>query len=116
MPYLLIITNVLLMTIGQLLFKQTAIFSNNHPELNIFAKFLLNPWLYFAGLSFAAATIAYVRILTTMQLSLAYPLVTALAYTLTIFGSLYFFGERLNMVNFWGILFIILGVSLTTLR
>lgn len=114
MTYLLIIIEVSLLTIGQLLFKQAAIFSNMHTELSQLEKFLFNPWFYLAGTSFIVATLVYMKILTNMELSVAYPITTTLAYILTIFGSLYFFNERMSAVNAIGIVVIIFGIILAS--
>lgn len=114
MQYFLIILNVILMSIGQLLFKQTAIFLNAHGELSMINKFLLNPWFYGAGISFASATVIYVKILTNMQLSTAYPIITTSAYIFTIFGSIYFFNEKLSIINVFGISIIFIGIALSS--
>jgi len=114
MPYLLIILNVILMSAGQLLFKKSAVFLNAHAELSQINRFLLNPWFYLAGLSFTVATIIYVKILTNMQLSAAYPTITTLAYILTILGSIYFFNEKLSLINVIGISIIFIGIALAS--
>lgn len=71
MIYLLLILNVSLMSIGQLFFKQSAVFVNYNPNLNILTRYLLNPWFYAAITFFAVATFFWVQILTTMKISVA---------------------------------------------
>ena len=116
MPYLLILINILLMTSGQLLFKQSAVFLNKHKDLGGFEKFFFNPWFYMAIVSFAIATIIYIKILTTLQLSTAYPVITTLAYILTIYGSVYFFSEKITPFNILGVLIILIGITISSIK
>jgi len=115
MPYFLLFFNIILMSIGQLFFKQSAIFSENHSELNIALKYILNPWFYGAISFFAVSTFTWVKILTQMKISLAYPILS-ISYILTAIGAFYIFQERLTILNMVGIFFIILGVSLISIK
>lgn len=115
MPYLLLAINIGLMTIGQLLFKQSAIFFNNNEQLNFFYKFLFNPWFYGAISFFAISTFTWVRLLTLMRISVAYPILS-LSYILTAVGAFFIFGEKLSVINIFGISIIMLGVSLISIR
>jgi multidrug transporter EmrE-like cation transporter len=110
MTYALIFFNIILMSLGQLLFKQSAIFASKHQELTQINRLILNPWFYIAGTSFAIATIIYIKILENMRLSIAYPIITTVAYILTITGAIYFFNEKLSFINVLGILIIIIGI------
>ena len=83
------------MSIGQLFFKQSAIFSNNNTELNIIYK--------------------YLKILSEMKISIAYPILS-ISYILTAIGAYYIFQERLTALNMVGIFFIMLGVSLISIK
>lgn len=104
-----------MMSIGQLFFKQSAIFSENHPELNIFLKYILNPWFYGAISFFAVSTFTWVKILTQMKISIAYPILS-ISYILTAIGAFYIFQERLTILNMVGIFLIMLGVSLISIK
>lgn len=115
MIYILIIANVSLMSIGQLFFKQSAVFMNNNSNLNFIARYLFNPWFYAAVAFFAVATFIWVQILTTMKISVAYPILS-ISYVITAAGAYYFFGERLSPVNLAGILLIMFGVSLVSIK
>ena len=115
MPYLLLTINILLMSIGQLLFKQAANFLNNNTQLNLLSKYLLNPWFYGAVFSFALSTFIWVRILTQMKLSVAYPILS-ISYILTTAGAILLFDEKLSILNFFGILCIMIGVSLVSIK
>lgn len=116
MPYLLIVINIGLMSIGQLLFKKAAIFINlNGEHLNLLTKYLLNPWFYGAVFSFGMSTFVWVQILTQMKLSVAYPILSV-SYIVTAIGAFYFFGEKLNNFNLIGILFIMIGISFISFK
>ena len=111
MPYLLIALNILLMSIGQLFFKKAAVFINGNSNLNLATRYLFNPWFYMAIFFFAVGTLTWTQILTSMRLSVAYPILSV-SYALTALGVYYFFGEKLNLLNIVGIFVIMLGVSL----
>lgn len=115
MPYLLLAINVLLMSVGQLLFKRSAIFFNSNEHLGFVYKFLLNPWFYGAVSAFAISTFIWVKILTQMKLSIAYPLLS-ISYILTCIGAFFIFHEKLNTINALGILCIMIGVSLISIK
>lgn len=115
MPYFLLFFNIILMSIGQLFFKQSAIFSENHPEFNIFLKYILNPWFYWAISFFAISTFTWVKILTIMKISVAYPILS-ISYILTAIGAFYIFQEKLTALNIIGILLIMIGVSLISIK
>lgn len=104
-----------MMSIGQLFFKQSAVFSGNHPELNIALKYILNPWFYCAFFFYGTATFTWVKILTQMKISVAYPILS-ISYILTAIGAYYFFNERLTSLNMVGIFLIMTGVSLMSIK
>jgi len=115
MPYFLLAVNIILMTTGQLFFKQSAIFVNHNIGLNLFTRYIFNPWFYGAVSFFALSTFVWVQILTSMKISVAYPLLS-ISYILTALGAYYFFGEKLSPANIAGILVIMLGVSLISIK
>jgi multidrug transporter EmrE-like cation transporter len=115
MIYLFLIFNIILMSIGQLFFKQAAIFVNGHEKLNLVTRYLYNPSFYAAIFFFAVATFTWVQILTKMKISIAYPILSV-SYILTALGAYYFFGEKLSPTNIAGIFVIMLGVSLISIK
>jgi multidrug transporter EmrE-like cation transporter len=115
MPYFLITANIALMCAGQLLFKKAAIFLVAHPELSYFNRFLLNLWFYPAVFLFAVATLTWTQILTTMKLSVAYPILS-ISYIITAVAAYYFFGEKISVLNWTGIFIILVGVSLVSAK
>jgi len=115
MPYLQIGINIILMSVGQLFFKQSAIFVNSNSSLNIITRYLFNPWFYGAIFFFGLSTLLWVYILTMMKISVAYPILS-ISYILTAVGAFYFFGERLSLINIIGIFLIMCGVSLVSIK
>lgn len=115
MTYFLLAINMILMTTGQLFFKQAAIFVNGNEKLNLVTRYLFNPWFYAAIFFFATATFTWVQILTKMKISVAYPILS-ISYILTTIGAYYFFGEKLSPLNMGGIFFIMIGVSLISVK
>jgi len=113
MIYLLLIANILLMSIGQLFFKQSAIYVSLHPHLHFILKYILNPWFYGAISFFGLSTLLWVQILTRLNLSVAYPILS-ISYILVALGAYYFFGEKLSLLNIFGIFLIMCGVSLVS--
>lgn len=107
--YGLAIICVFMMSIGQILFKVSAI---KLAEANS---------IYDAGFLFASAasiivygltSIAWILILKTADVGQVYPL-AALAFVLVPIASYVVFGETFNISYFIGVLFIVLGVVLT---
>jgi multidrug transporter EmrE-like cation transporter len=115
MTYFLLAVNIILMSIGQLFFKQAAIFLNHNPNMNILTRYFYNPSFYAAILFFAIATFTWVQILTKMKISVAYSILS-ISYIITAVGAYYLFGEKLSPTNIAGIFVIMLGVSLISVK
>ena len=115
MPYFIIFINALLMSTGQIFFKKAALFINAHSELNIVKQYLFNPYFILGVATFGIATLTWTKILTTMKLSIAYPLMS-LSYIFTAIGAYYIFNEKLSYINIIGILLIIAGVALLSAK
>jgi multidrug transporter EmrE-like cation transporter len=110
MPYLLIASNIILMSLGQILFKQAALFMNNKSLATIIEKYIYNPWLWAAVVVYGFATILWVYVLTTVKLNIAYPIMISLSYVLTLLGAYYFFGESIGLLGVVGIILILVGI------
>ena len=112
--YLRLGFNVVLMSLGQLLFKKAALFMSNK-EMTLSEKYILNPWLWFAVIIYGFTTILWVYILTNMKLNIAYPIVIGLSYSLTLYGAYFFFGESLGVLGGIGVVLILVGVICASL-
>ena len=109
-----LVSFTLLMSVGQILFKKTAIsLSLNSNEglglVDSMLKALSIPWLYMALCVYALATIFWLYILQRIPLTLAYPF-SALAMVLVPIIAVYLFGEKITWSYWLGVLFIFTGI------
>lgn len=115
MPYFLLFINILLMSAGQLFFKESALFINKNSELSFIQGYINNPYFYAAVSFFAISTFVWVKILTQMKISVAYPLLS-LSYILTAIGAYYIFQEKITSLNLVGVFLIMSGVALISIK
>ena len=110
---LLTVLTVLMLSIGQVLFK----YASGKIDIEgkgIFAGLLLNPAFIIAIAVYAVATISWLLVLKATPLRVAYPF-AALAFVMVpIFASI-FLGETLRFTTFAGAAVIILGVYISLL-
>ena len=112
-----LISFTLLMSLGQVLFKKTALTlsltmaAQNSPLgfIEGIVKALSVPWLYLALCVYAMATVCWLYILQRVPLSLAYPF-SALAMVIVPIIAIYLFGEKLNWSYWIGVFFIFTGI------
>ena len=105
------------MSMGQVLFKKTAITLSTSTSsqtvplglLEGIFKALSVPWLYLALCIYAMATVFWLYILQRVPLSLAYPF-SALAMVIVPIIAVYLFGEKLNWSYWGGVFFIFTGI------
>jgi len=71
---------------------------------------LVNPVLFAGVVSFALALIAYSYVLSKINLSIAYPVMTSLGYVIVIIASWIFLKEHITLIQIIGFTFIIAGV------
>lgn len=112
---LLLALEITLMALGQILFKKSSLFIEAHGDLPFLLRYLYNTWLYAGVLIFGTATLVWIKILSLEKLSMVYPM-QSIAYILVAIASFYLFGERLSLINFAGIITIIIGVILISQR
>ena len=113
---LLLLSFTCLMSLGQILFKKTALSislsmsSNNSLGLvEGLIKALSVPWLYMALCVYALATVLWLYLLQRIPLSLAYPF-SAFAMVIVPIAAVLIFGERLTWSYWVGVLFISIGI------
>jgi len=71
---------------------------------------LFNPILFLGILSFALALVAYCYVLSKLNLSIAYPIMTSLGFLIVILASWLFLGETITKIQMVGFICIIAGV------
>jgi len=99
----------ILMAVGQILFSIGALRLRSHAGFDFFVKTLINPHIVVAIILYAGATIAWVWVLRTNQLSFIYP-ISALSYLFVPLLSKFFLNESISANTMVGVLFVILGV------
>lgn len=105
MRYVLLVAFALLLSSGQVLFKQAAIAGTGKP----FHLGFFNGWMAAALILYAIATVLWVWILRTTALSIAYPFV-ALGFILVPLAAHYLFGEPFETRYVFGAVLIIAGL------
>ena len=105
MRYVLLIAFALLLSAGQVLFKQAAVVGIGKP----FHLALFNGWMAAALVLYAIATGLWVWILRTTPLSIAYPFV-ALGFILVPLAAHYLFAEPLETRYAIGATLIVAGL------
>lgn len=113
-PLILIFTSVLLGALGQVSMKKGMMylgsislkFSTLFPSL---ARMLTSPFVLLGIFLYAVSTIFWLTVLSRVDLSYAYPMIS-ISYVLVLILSWVFFNERLAFMRILGILLICGGV------
>lgn len=101
---------VLLLSAGQLLFKQTAQSTAALNNISGLLSLASNFWFWLAIGLYGSATVLWIAILQRTPLSVAYPF-TALAFVVVPLASWAFMGESINLGYVAGGFFIIVGIG-----
>ena len=81
-----------------------------------FVKILFNPWTI-AGIGFFGISFFFMAAaLSRTELTLAYPLMSAIVYLILLFVGFFIFQERITAARVAGMGFILLGITLLTLK
>jgi len=110
--YVLVIISIILAVTGQLLMKKGMMIFGSFPINQLISNLIpmfLNPYVFFGFACFAASSIFWLAVLSRLELSLVYPMVS-IAYVVVAIASVLFFKENVSLVRWMGILIIILGV------
>lgn len=75
-------------------------------------KIVMNPWLMVGVAAFVGTLVAYAAVLSKMNLSLAYPLMTSIGFVIVTIVSILFFKETVTINHFFGLLAVIAGIWL----
>ena len=71
-----------------------------------------HPMFWFGFLLFAISSLIYIRILTSVSLSTAYPVFVSIAFVVVAMGAMMLFQERLTTPKLLGSAFLIAGIAL----
>ncbi|MED4889240.1 EamA family transporter [Lysinibacillus fusiformis] len=112
MKIFLFILNVLLLVIGQTLWKigaEKIEISGLRSLMNV----VLSPWIIGGGVLYVIATAIWLYLLSKLPLSLIYPL-QSVAYVIALFVALLIFKEAIPITRWVGVAVILFGVYLVT--
>jgi drug/metabolite transporter (DMT)-like permease len=98
-----------LLAVGQLLFKIAADRQPHSGAVELVRSLLLDPVFYLALGIYGFATLAWLYVLSTVKLSLAYPFL-ALAFLLTPIGAWLFLGEPIGARYSVGLVLLLAGL------
>lgn len=88
----------------------------DHGLLSAFFRIITNPFAFIGITSFGIAFVLYSGVLSKLDLSMAYPLMTGTGYLLVILASIFLFKEQINIYRLIGIISIIFGISMISLK
>lgn len=114
--FLIIFVSVMLGSTGQVLFKVGMQAFGQVTVTNIWAqlvKILLIPYIPFGFLCFGVSSILWLVVVSKLELSYAYPMVS-LGYVIVIIASWWFLGEHLSLLRLVGVALICAGVALVS--
>lgn len=107
--FLMLILAIILNALANILIKASALYSKDES----LAGLIFNPWLISGLGSFGLAFIFYRYVLSKgLPLSIAYPIMTTSGFAIVIIASRIFFQEKLVMIQWLGILFLVIGIWL----
>ena len=115
MLILLVVTAALIGAIGQLLLKR-GMSIIGEVTIGVMAKnFVLylftNPFIFFGLFLYGLSTVFYLTALSRGELSLIFPIISV-SYIFAAIGAFFFFGEKISVVRWLGIITIVTGVFL----
>ena len=111
MSYIILILAIIFNAVANILMKVGML--KEKPASNLmsfFTDMLLNPVLIAGMICFALGLAAYCYVLTKLNLSIAYPIMTSVGYVIVIIASWLFLKETITVVQVAGFAFIIAGV------
>jgi drug/metabolite transporter (DMT)-like permease len=114
--FLLILVSVMLGSTGQFLFKKGMQAFGQVTVTDIWAqlvKILLIPYIPLGFLCFGVSSILWLVVVSKMELSYAYPMVS-LGYLIVVLASWLFLGEHLSLLRIVGVALICVGVALVS--
>ena len=110
--YFYLLLAPVLLSAGQVLFKKTADAAVTHSLSRFLGSLLASPHFWAALFIYGAATFLWIFALSRVPLSRAMPFVALTFIIVPAIGAA-FFGERLNLLYWLGVLIILVGVSVT---
>ena len=114
--FILLFISISLAIVGQIMMKQGMIMFGQFPITQLLSKILpmvFQPYVFVGILCFGVSSVFWLVVLSRIELSMAYPLVS-IAYIVTAIFSYFIFKENITLIRWIGILTICLGVFLVS--
>lgn len=111
MPWIFVITSVLLGVTGQLLMKKgmTIVGSIQLFPITEVIKAVMNPFVFSGFMAYAISSILWLVAISKLPLSNAYPVLSA-GYVIVVFASFFLFNETITVFKIVGVVLICAGV------
>ncbi|MGG5252863.1 EamA family transporter [Neobacillus sp. SM06] len=110
--YVLLLTNILFLVLGQTSWKIGLEKLQLHGSLiQKFFQFVFSPFIFLGFVLYILATVIWMYLLSKLPLSFLYPL-QSIAYVLALFVGLFLFKEQIPITRWVGTGIILLGVYL----
>lgn len=84
--------------------------------LDAVKAFVTSPYIWSGLVSFGLALMFYTYVLTKMNLSVAYPLMTSLGFLIVVSFSVFYLHETVNWMHLLGLVLVLAGLILITQR
>jgi len=113
---ILLFISISLAIAGQLLMKQGMMMFGQFPVMQLLAKMVpmvLQPYVFLGIVCFAISSVFWLVVLSRIDLSMAYPMVSV-AYVVVAIFSYFVFKENVSLIRWLGIITICLGVFLVS--
>lgn len=112
--YLLLAISISFAIAGQLLMKQGMMMFGKFPVTQLLSRLIpmfMQPYVFFGFMFFGLSSIFWLVVLSRIDLSFAYPMVSV-AYVVVAIFSYYVFKENVSLIRWIGIMTICFGVFL----
>jgi multidrug transporter EmrE-like cation transporter len=110
MNWIILGVAIFLNALANILIKIGVIGKSRQLSIDMFNELITTPAILGGVLSFILALVAYGYVLSRMNLSIAYPLMTSIGFVIITLASRFILKEPINPIQIAGFLFILLGV------
>lgn len=114
MIYLLVLINIVLLVLGQAIWKLGASTIKFSCSFNGIKNFVLNPYILGGGIIYVVATFLWIYILSKEDLSKVYPM-QSLCYILGAVVGVMIFNEAMSYLKIVGLMLIICGAFVVSI-
>lgn len=99
--------------LANLCLKQAALSSNaKTPIWGWMPAYVVNPFFVGGLMFFLGSVVAFTKVLQTMQINIAYPMMSSAAFAAVAIISIPLFGEKFSLIQTIGLILIVTGIAL----